>query len=128
MQKQYKNYKHAWIIIPVFTILPCIRFLLDLSADSSFFLQSGLFLIVSFILYRYHRKNVAEIRDGMLHLYAGISLNDPDKIEIRNIIRIERISRTLLKIHGKEDVLLTFEARKPVLDRLEEDLSELTDK
>lgn len=120
--RQYKNFKHAWIIIPLFILIPCVRFFLDKPLDTAFYCQLGISFVISIILYRYHRKIVAEIKDGTLHLYSGIGLADPEKIDIKAITGTERKSNTILTLHGKDKILLSLEARKPVLDRIEQDL------
>lgn len=77
---------------------------------------------MSIFLYRQFKRVVAETKDGRLHFYSGVGLNDPSSIEVDSINGVERVTKKMLTIRYGHDKVVSIEAEKDILDQMEGDL------
>ena len=122
MNKKYKKRpENTWIIIPAYSLIPLVRLFFDRSIDMVLLIQLAMYLIVSIIIFKYHNRIIAEIKNDVLIFYSGIGLNDPSQIDIKSITKTERKSNNLLAI-SYENKIMSLEADKSILNQLEKDI------
>lgn len=118
------NNKIIWVI-PAYGLIPIIDLLSGKPYTWETLLRTIVYLLVSINAYFFSRRKIAEIKDGVLHIYSGIGLNDPSNVLIKQIDKIERGPKSLLLISYDGTKTFSIEAGKKTLNQMEREINKL---
>ncbi len=124
MNQKFKSSSSIiWVFI--YPTIPMMDLLVGRPLDKSIFIKVFIWLAVALILYKYHNRLVAEIKDNEIYFYEGVGITAPNSLEISRITLIERLSKKMLKIKYDEDKVFSIETDKKVLNKIEKSLKSL---
>lgn len=117
--KKNKN-KVKWVI-PGYGLIPIIKLIIfGVTYRKYILIELLIYILLGILVYKTMTKTIAEIKNGILHIYSGIGLNDPSEIPVDKIVRVERLSKKLLKIKYDKTEETSMEAYPVVIDQIED--------